>query len=486
MIDVARQAVEAARAAGATYADARVVSEEGRVAHRPQPGDGGHRPLASPRASAIRVLVDGYWGSPPPPAPRTAEIARTAALAVEIARAAVAPPDGPDRGWPRSSRSTAAWSTPMQEDPFTVAARREGRAADGGQRAACSRSKGVTFAEATHRLLPAPHVLRLERGRGDRADRSSTPAAASRPPRSATARCSAARSRTRSAATSGPRATSTSARSAWSRRPSASGSEAVDAAGGAGLPERDRPRWSSTRARSVLQVHESIGHPVELDRVLGMEEAYAGTSFVTPERPREAAVRQPADHRRGRRDHAGGLGTFGFDDEGVAGAAGPADRGRHVPELPSRAARPPPSSGERVERRDARRRLAEPAADPHDEHQPRARRGHARRDHRRHRRRHLHGHEPVVVDRRQARELPVRLRDRVADQRRPAAPSCTATRTTRASRPSSGDRATRSAAARSGRCGARRTAARASRGRSRASATRASPARFRDVQVGVR
>lgn len=33
----------------------------------------------------------------------------------------------------------------------------------------------------------------------------------------------------------------------------------------------------------VLQVHESIGHPIELDRILGDERNYAGTSFVTPE-----------------------------------------------------------------------------------------------------------------------------------------------------------------------------------------------------------
>src|SRR4029078_1052412 len=32
----------------------------------------------------------------------------------------------------------------------------------------------------------------------------------------------------------------------------------------------------------ILQMHESIGHPTELDRVLGMEEAYAGTSFLSP------------------------------------------------------------------------------------------------------------------------------------------------------------------------------------------------------------
>jgi predicted Zn-dependent protease len=38
-----------------------------------------------------------------------------------------------------------------------------------------------------------------------------------------------------------------------------------------------------TPAQMVLQIHESIGHPLELDRILGDERNYAGTSFVTPE-----------------------------------------------------------------------------------------------------------------------------------------------------------------------------------------------------------
>ncbi len=33
----------------------------------------------------------------------------------------------------------------------------------------------------------------------------------------------------------------------------------------------------------MLQIHESIGHPLELDRILGDERNYAGTSFVTPD-----------------------------------------------------------------------------------------------------------------------------------------------------------------------------------------------------------
>jgi TldD protein len=67
----------------------------------------------------------------------------------------------------------------------------------------------------------------------------------------------------------------------------------------------------------ALQIHESIGHAVELDRVMGMEESYAGTSFVTVDklnsfRYGSRLVNVYADATSPR-----GLGTFGFDDEGV-------------------------------------------------------------------------------------------------------------------------------------------------------------------------
>jgi len=68
-----------------------------------------------------------------------------------------------------------------------------------------------------------------------------------------------------------------------------------------------------------LQIHESIGHPIELDRVLGMEANFAGTSFLTLEKLRSLRygsdlVNVVADARQ---EHGPGLGTFGFDDEGV-------------------------------------------------------------------------------------------------------------------------------------------------------------------------
>jgi TldD protein len=68
-----------------------------------------------------------------------------------------------------------------------------------------------------------------------------------------------------------------------------------------------------------LQIHESIGHPIELDRVLGMEANFAGLSFLTLEKLRTLRygsdiVNVVADARL---EHGSGLGTFGYDDEGV-------------------------------------------------------------------------------------------------------------------------------------------------------------------------
>jgi TldD protein len=69
----------------------------------------------------------------------------------------------------------------------------------------------------------------------------------------------------------------------------------------------------------ALQIHESIGHPIELDRVLGSEANYAGMSFLTLDqlnhlRYGSDIVNVVCDARE---EHGPGLGTFAFDDEGV-------------------------------------------------------------------------------------------------------------------------------------------------------------------------
>ena len=67
----------------------------------------------------------------------------------------------------------------------------------------------------------------------------------------------------------------------------------------------------------ALQVHESCGHPVELDRVFGTEASYAGTSFLTPEKLGSFRYGSPIVNIAADATVPGGLGTFGYDDEGV-------------------------------------------------------------------------------------------------------------------------------------------------------------------------
>src|ERR1700674_3482673 len=68
-----------------------------------------------------------------------------------------------------------------------------------------------------------------------------------------------------------------------------------------------------------LQIHESVGHPIELDRVLGEEANFAGTSFLTLDKLNKLRygseiVNVVADARL---EHGPGLGSFAYDDEGV-------------------------------------------------------------------------------------------------------------------------------------------------------------------------
>ncbi len=87
----------------------------------------------------------------------------------------------------------------------------------------------------------------------------------------------------------------------------------------------------------ALQIHESCGHPIELDRVFGTEASFAGTSFLTVEKmgnykygSEEVSIFQDATCE-------GGLGTFGYDDEGIPAQRTPVvEKGQFVGYLTSR------------------------------------------------------------------------------------------------------------------------------------------------------
>jgi TldD protein len=96
------------------------------------------------------------------------------------------------------------------------------------------------------------------------------------------------------------------------------GEEAVELHSAAQCPEGTRTIILAG-SQLGLQIHESVGHPIELDRVLGQEANFAGMSFLTLDKLRKLKyaseiVNVVADARL---EHGSGLGTFAYDDEGV-------------------------------------------------------------------------------------------------------------------------------------------------------------------------
>jgi TldD protein len=66
-----------------------------------------------------------------------------------------------------------------------------------------------------------------------------------------------------------------------------------------------------------LTIHESVGHPTELDRVYGYEANFAGTSFATTDKLSKLQYAAPWVNFRADRTQPGGRSTIGYDDEGV-------------------------------------------------------------------------------------------------------------------------------------------------------------------------
>jgi TldD protein len=89
--------------------------------------------------------------------------------------------------------------------------------------------------------------------------------------------------------------------------------------------------WAPSGPRQVvlgsdfmaLLVHESCGHPTELDRVLGWEAAFAGTSFLMPEMRGSFRYGSPLVNLTADSLLPGGMGTFGWDDEGTPAQRSP-------------------------------------------------------------------------------------------------------------------------------------------------------------------
>ena len=315
MLEVVQQAVEAARKAGADYADARFVSEESEsLLVKNQEMEGIDRALS--QGIGIRVLVNGYWGFAATARTEEAEIDRTANLATSIARAASRLPMEPVQLAPVEPVK-AEWRTHVQEDPFTVPLDEKVSLLMEASRR-MQGVKGLAFAEANLDFYRRQTSLASSEGSAieqtvvnsgggiegtaisnGEVQRRSFP--------------NSFRGHIRAAGYEHIRSLG------LVEEAERTSQEAVDL-----LTAKECPSEITTLVldgnQVILQMHESVGHPLELDRVLGMEEAYAGTSFVRPDD--RGKLRYGSDLITIVADAtlAGGLGTYGFDDEGVPAA----------------------------------------------------------------------------------------------------------------------------------------------------------------------
>jgi TldD protein len=312
MLHVAKEAVEAARAAGAHYADARFVHEDSEsITVRNQEMEGIDR--ATSEGVGVRVLVDGYWGFAATARPEGAEIARTAGLAVEIARAAARLPREPVK-LTEVEPATGTWASPFQDDPFNVSLE----------------EKVALLMEATRRMQEVDGLAFAEGGIDLYRVRTSFASSEGSAIEQTVLHSGAGLDAT---AISEGELQRRSYPNSFRGHIAAAGWEHIAKLGLIEEAERtateavellsatDCPSEVTTlvldSGQMELQVHESIGHAVELDRVLGMEESYAGSSFVSPGDRGKLSYASDLVSITADATIPGGLGSFGWDDEGV-------------------------------------------------------------------------------------------------------------------------------------------------------------------------
>ena len=367
MKQIANWALNVATMRGASYSDARIVSMRSR-ALTTKNGKVGSASDAESAGMSVRVLSDGAWGFAASEDLSRAGVEATAARAVEIARAS-AKVKQQDVRLALEKTVTAEWTTPHVIDPFSISVEQNIALllnVDSEIRGVA----GITLAETN-----------LNFNREEQWFLSSEGADIHQTKYSAGAGYTAY-------AFAGNEIQKRSYPNSYGGQWQNKGYELIEE-----LKLVENARRIAEEAVALhqaeqcpegtfdiilasdqlgLQIHESIGHPIELDRVLGMEANFAGTSFLTLDKLRtlrygSEIVNVVADARQ---EHGPGLGTFGFDDEGVAAQCTPIiTNGLFTGYLSSRETAHT-IGAESIGRNAPRRRLESPAYDSHDQHQP--------------------------------------------------------------------------------------------------------------------
>ena len=310
MRDLSQRALDTAVQRGATYADVRVVR---RAEESISVKSGRIEAVAFGESEGfgVRVLVDGAWGFAASSGLTMTEADRVAGDAVRIARASATTLRRPvvldDR-----PPAHGSYRTPYEVDPFAVPV--EEKVADlMAAEAAMTRTPGIAFAEANYSAQR--EWKSFAASDGSEIDQEITHVVANIEANAV----SGDELQRRSYADSGQ-----AAGYEWVRGLDLAGNaERIAPEAVALLSAPQCPPGRRTiildPSQLYLQVHESCGHPTELDRVFGTEASYAGTSFLTTDKL-DSGFRYGSDLVTIVADATapGGMGTFGWDDEGVA------------------------------------------------------------------------------------------------------------------------------------------------------------------------
>ncbi|MBI5288574.1 MAG: TldD/PmbA family protein [Chloroflexi bacterium] len=318
MRDLAMRALDTARQRGAGYADVRIVrfrSESVAVRNRNVEALTSEESLGF----GVRVIVDGYWGFAASHKMTTEEADIVAAEAVRVAKAS-ARVRGPraDIGPPQSV--SGSYRTPVQRDPFAVSLD----------------DKISLLLGVNQTMMAVPNIISAEGNiycqREDKVFASTEGAYIEQElyetgcGLEATA-VDEGEVQNRSYPNSVGRHQGTEGWEFIERYDLAGNAARVAEEASALLRAKTMEPGTTTvildGSQVALQIHESCGHPIELDRVLGTEAAFAGTSFLPTDKLGNFMYGSPLVNMTADATIPGGLGTFGFDDEGVAAQSTP-------------------------------------------------------------------------------------------------------------------------------------------------------------------
>jgi TldD protein len=310
--DLAPIALNAAQLQGASYADIRISRRQ----QQNVTVKNGELAAVSDDATegfGVRVLVDGAWGFAASARLEQAEVEAAVRRAARIARASALVHRAPVQlGTPVTSQGM--YRTPFQRDPFAVPLSEKVdllMRADRGMAGV----KGVTVREGSMECVHEEKIFASTEGAFTEQHLYETGAGLD------------------ATATTDDDVQTRSYPNSFGRQQGTSGYEFIEAMD----LERHAPRIAEEAVQLLrapqcpsgektlildasqvaLQIHESCGHPTELDRVFGMEAAYAGTSFMTTDQLRKLRYGSPHITITADALSPAGLGTFGWDDEGV-------------------------------------------------------------------------------------------------------------------------------------------------------------------------